>query len=64
MRETELWRRLDGALGAEYARSWAAQVSLSGLGSMTVNEAIAARVPFKAIWEAAWENLGLPDSQR
>lgn len=64
MRETELWRRLEAALGAGYARSWAAQVSLSALESMTVSEAIAARVPFKVIWEAAWENLSLPESDR
>lgn len=64
MRETELWRRLERHLGSSYARSWAAQVALPALGSRTVLEAIGDGESFKAIWEAAWSLLELPDSER
>ncbi len=64
MRETELWRRLERHLGAAYARSWAGQMALPSLNSRTVDEAITAGVPFKAIWEAAWGVLELPVSER
>ncbi len=64
MREVELWRRLEAALGAGYARSWAATVTLQELGSQTVDEALAAGVPCKRIWRAVWSQLELPSSER
>ena len=64
MRETELWHRLEEHLGASYARSWAEHVVLAPLGGRTVREAISAGIPFKAIWEAAWDVLELPASAR
>lgn len=64
MREAELWERLTRHLGAGYVRVWAAQHSLSALGSRTVQEALDAGVPSKTIWRAAWEALELPPSER
>ncbi len=64
MRETELWRRLERHLGADYARAWAAQVALGELGSRTVVEALDAGVPAVAVWRAVWTQLELPDSER
>ncbi len=64
MRETELWRRLERHLGGGYARSWSAQVSVTGLGSRTVMEALDAGVPVQDVWRAVWEALALPASER
>ena len=64
MREVELWARLEAALGPGYAKSWAATVALQDLGSRTVDEALAAGVPCKQIWRAAWSHLELPVSER
>jgi len=64
VRETELWRRLDSHVGAGYAKSWAAQVALTALDSRTVLEALADGVPTRAVWDAVWVALELPDSER
>lgn len=64
MTETELWRRLVEALGEAYARIWAAQQAVSGLGSRTVRESLDDGVDSKTIWRACWEALELPDSLR
>lgn len=60
MRESELWSRLKDHLGEAYYLSWAEQQSLPGLDSMTVREALAAGIPCKTIWRAAWLALELP----
>ena len=57
MKETELWARLQHHLGAGYYRVWASEQSLSDLGGRTVAEALAAGVPSKDIWRAAWSAL-------
>ncbi|MDR0417773.1 MAG: DUF3046 domain-containing protein [Propionibacteriaceae bacterium] len=59
MRETELWSRLEAALGSGYAHAWAEQVVLSEIGGRTVQEALAAGVPCKGIWRAVWRQLEL-----
>ncbi|MGA4507646.1 DUF3046 domain-containing protein [Propionibacteriaceae bacterium G1746] len=64
MREAELWQRLERHLGANYARSWADQYSLSALGGQTVVEALAAGVDGKKIWRAVWQALDLPFRER
>lgn len=64
MRETELWRRLERHLGASYARSWSAQVSVTELGSRTVREALDAGVPAQDVWRGVWAALDLPASER
>ena len=64
MKETELWARLQQHLGAGYYRVWAAQQNLGDLGGRTVVEAIAAGVPFKDVWRAAWAARDLPPAER
>ena len=64
MRHTEFWRRMDDALGASYARSWADMFVLGELGGRTANEALAAGVPPKEVWAAVWRVLELPQNKR
>jgi len=64
MRETELWARLEAALGASYAHAWAEQIVLADLGGRTVVEAMAAGLPGLRIWRAVWAYLGLGPEAR
>ncbi len=64
MRLTELWRRLEEALGAGYARSWAADFHITALGGRTVLEAIDAGIETVDIWRAVHAALSLPANQR
>lgn len=64
MNETELWARLRQHLGAGYYRVWAAEHNLGELGGRTVVEAVAAGLPSKDIWRAAWAALDLPARER
>jgi hypothetical protein len=64
MRHTEFWARMEHALGPAYARTWAEQQVMSSLGGRTVTEALAAGEPPKRVWEAVWERLELPPSER
>jgi hypothetical protein len=64
VRLTELWRRLEEALGESYARSWAADFHISSLGGLTVLQAIDAGVETVDIWRAVHATLSLPANQR
>ena len=64
MRHTEFWTRMEQALGSGYARSWADQQVITELGGRTVNEALAAGEQPKQVWQAVWERLELPASER
>ena len=64
MRLTELWHRLESALGTTYAHSWAADFVISSLGGKTVNQAIEAGHDYKEIWRAVHQTLGLADKLR
>lgn len=65
MRHTEFWARLTVALGDDgYARYWARSQAIGGLGSRTVDEALAAGVTPKAVWRAVHDTLGLPAGDR
>ncbi|HET8604285.1 MAG TPA: DUF3046 domain-containing protein [Marmoricola sp.] len=64
MRHTEFWARMDDALGAAYARSWAQQHVLAELGGRTVEEALAAGEDPKQVWRAVWAALDLPARER
>ena len=64
MKHTELWARLEGALGPAYAQSWASMFVIADLGGRTVDEALAAGVPPKEVWRAVWVALGLPARER
>ena len=64
MRHTEFWARMEHALGAAYARTWADQQVIAGLGNRTVSEALAAGESPKKVWRAVWERLELPTSEQ
>jgi hypothetical protein len=64
MRHTEFWERMEAALGASYARHWAAQYVIGDLGGRTADEALAAGVPPKEVWRAVWAALELPAHDR
>lgn len=64
MRHTEFWARMEAALGATYARSWAAHQVLGELGGRTVIEALDAGVTPKEVWRAVGATLELPPSER
>lgn len=64
MRHTELWVRLEAALGTAYYRVWAEQFVMSDLGRRTAQEALDAGVPPKDVWAACWRALELPATQR
>lgn len=64
MRHTEFWTRMETALGSTYARVWARQHVLSGLGGRTVEEALAAGEEPKRIWRVVHAALELPARDR
>ena len=64
MRHTELWARLEEALGPAYAQTWASDQVIGLLGSRTVVEALDDGVPPKEVWREVWRVLELPPSQR
>ena len=64
MKETELWQRLESALGSGYYRVWAAEFSLAELGDRTVRQALDDGLPSKTIWRAVWAALELPARDR
>lgn len=64
MRLTEFWSRLEDHLGPTYARSWAHDHVISGLGGLTVDEAIEAGIDTVDIWRAVHADLQLPARDR
>lgn len=55
---------MESALGAGYARTWAREHVLSGLGERTVYQALDAGEEPKVIWREVWKALHLPANQR
>ncbi|HWJ53976.1 MAG TPA: DUF3046 domain-containing protein [Propionibacteriaceae bacterium] len=64
MKETELWQRLEAALGSRYYRVWASEFNLAELGNRTVGQALADGIPSKTVWRAVWAALELPARDR
>lgn len=64
MRHTEVWDRLETALGSAYYRVWAGEFVISELDNRTVVEALDGGVAPKQVWAAAWKVLELPASER
>ena len=64
MRHTEFWARMEHALGASYARSWASMFVMRELGGRTAAEALDAGVPPKEVWLAVWRTLELPATEK
>ncbi|MCW2850769.1 MAG: hypothetical protein JWM84_433 [Nocardioides sp.] len=64
MRHTELWARLEAALGTGYYRVWADQFVMGDLGGRTVTEALDAGIDPKQVWAVVWRTLELPERER
>ena len=64
MRLSDFWERMDVALGAGYARSWASDFRVDLLNGLTVDEALAQGIDTQIIWRAVHDVLQLPANQR
>ena len=64
MRLTDFWSRMESALGAAYARSWAHDHVLAALGGRTVDEALEAGEDTLVVWRAVHAELALHPSDR
>jgi hypothetical protein len=59
VRLTDFWERMDEVFGSSYARSWAHDMVLDGLG-VTVLQAIDAGVDTRDIWRAVCATTEVP----
>ena len=64
VRLTDFWERMDALFGPDYARSWARDFSLSALDGRTVEQAIAAGIETREIWEAVCGVVDVPSLLR
>ncbi|BAR05243.1 conserved hypothetical protein [Parascardovia denticolens DSM 10105 = JCM 12538] len=64
MREREFWELLEEVFGRVYGRSLAKDQRLDRLDSMTVNEALAAGVEPRVVWNVFCDQMDIPDSRR
>jgi DUF3046 family protein len=64
VRHTELWARMNAALGPAYARTWAHEHVVRGLEQRTVMQALAEGWDAKSVWRAVWAELELPIRDR
>jgi hypothetical protein len=64
MRLTEFWARMREQFGEAYAESVAKDFVLSGLGSRTVNKALANGEDPKIVWRAVCEQFNVPEIRR
>ena len=60
MRHSDLRALLEGEFGGAYAATVAMDHCLSGLGSRTVEQALADGIPPKRIWYAVCEDFSVP----
>lgn len=64
MRLTDFWERMDLLLGPRYARSWAEEQHLAGLGGRTVVQALGAGIDTRTVWRAVCEHANVPNHLR
>ena len=64
VRLTDFWERMDALFGPDYARSWARDYSLSALDGRTAEQAIAAGIETREIWEAVCGVVDVPSLLR
>jgi hypothetical protein len=64
VRLTEFWARMRRQFGDAYAESVAQDQVLAGLGSRTVNQALADGEDAKVVWRAVCEAFKVPERQR
>ena len=64
MRLTEFWDRMNSQFGQNYAASVAKDYVLAGIGSRTVNQALADGEDMKTIWLAVCDAFDVPENLR
>jgi hypothetical protein len=64
MRLTDFWDRMEQALGAGYARSWAADFHVPSLDGRTVDQALAQGEDAQTVWRAVHQTLDLHPKYR
>jgi hypothetical protein len=64
VRLTVFWQKMRGQFGDAYAASVAKDYVLAGLGGRTVDQALAAGVEPKLIWQAVCEAFEIPEEAR
>ncbi len=64
MRHSEFWQRMETALGAAYAASWARQQAITSLGGRTAVEALDDGIDPQQVWRAVHASLELPARDR
>jgi len=64
VRLTVFWDKMRGQFGDSYAASVAKDYVLAGLGSRTVDQALADGVDPKAVWHAVCEAFEIPEGSR
>ncbi|MBB6121960.1 DUF3046 domain-containing protein [Nocardiopsis algeriensis] len=64
MRLTVFWRNMHDQFGEAYAESLAKDYVLEGLGSRTVDQALADGVAAKEVWRAVCDAFDLPAAAR
>jgi len=64
VRLTEFWARMRKQFGEAYAESVAQDQALPGLGSRTVNQALADGEDAKVVWRAVCEAFRVPERLR
>jgi hypothetical protein len=64
VRLTVFWDKMRGQFGDSYAASVAKDYVLAGLGSRTVDQALADGVDPKDVWRAVCEAFEIPERSR
>ena len=64
MRLTDFWDRMEQALGAAYARSWAADFHVPSLDGRTVDQALSQGEDAQTVWRAVHQTLDLHPKYR
>ena len=64
VRLTEFWERMRQQFGDVYADSVATDQTLPGLGSRTINQALADGEDAKVVWRAVCEAFKVPERLR
>lgn len=64
MRLTNFWNNMRGQFGEVYAESLAKDYVIEGLGSRTIEQALADGVGAKEVWRAVCEAFDLPATAR
>lgn len=64
MRLTDFWERMEQALGASYARSWATDFHIPDLADRTVDQALADGEDALVVWRAVHKVLNLEAKYR